>query len=71
MSVKLTKKVKLYMKLTEIVDATANEIYKEKQQIPWAGTNVGATFAVTTGCVSYNLGKMQHEIRDILRETDL
>lgn len=68
---KLTKKVKLYMKLAEIIDAAANEIYKEKQQIPWAGTNVGATFAVTTGCVSYNLEKMQHEIRDLLRDTKI
>ena len=65
---KLTKKVKLYMKLAEIIDAAANEIYKEKQQIPWSGTNVGVTFAVTTSCVSYNLEKMQHEIRDLLRD---
>ena len=64
---KLTKKVKLYVKLAEVIDAAANEIYKEKQRIPWSGTNVGATFAVTTGCVSYNLGKMEHEIRDLLR----
>ena len=68
---KLTKKVKLYMKLAEIIDAAANEIYKEKQQIPWSGTKVGATFAVTTTCVSYNLEKMQHEIRDLLRDTKI
>ena len=68
---KLTKKVELYMKLAEIIDFAANEIYKEKQKIPWSGTNVGVTFAVTTSCVSYNLEKMQHEIRDLLRDIEL
>lgn len=68
---KLTKKVKLYMKLAEIIDSVANEIYKEKQQIPWSGTNVSATFAVTTCCVGHNLEKLQHEIRDLLRDVRL
>lgn len=59
------------MKLAEIIDSAANEIYKEKQRIPWSGSKVGATFAVTTCCVSYNLEKMQHEIRDLLRDTKI
>ena len=68
---RLSKKVKLYMRLAEIIDAAGNEIYKEKQRIPWAGTNVGATFAVTTCCVGHNLEKLQHEIRDLLRDVKL
>lgn len=70
-SIKLSKKVKLFIKLQDVIQSHAESIYKEKQLIPWSGTNVGPTYAVTTSCVSYSLGQMEHQIRDILRNTKL
>ena len=46
----------------------ANSIYKEKQIIPWSGTNVGPTYAVTTSAVGYNLDIVRAKITDLLRE---
>ena len=59
------------MKIQKAIDERLESLYKEKQQIPWTGTNVGPAYAVTTGAVSYEIDKLQKSIRDILRDVRL
>lgn len=67
---KLTKdqRYNLNSKIRDIVFDTSDNIYKEKQVIPWAGTNVGPITAVTTGAVGYNLDILREKITNLLRE---
>lgn len=67
---KLTKdqRYQLNLKIRDAIFDVSDNIFKEKQIIPWAGTNVGPVTAVTTGAVGYNLDVLRKNITGLLRE---
>jgi hypothetical protein len=67
---KLTKNQRyiLNLKIRNLIFDTSDNIYKEKQIIPWSSTKVGPTYAVTTGAVGYNLDVLCKRITDCLGE---
>ena len=65
---KSSKKVKFYEKVVELLNKYEDNILENKERIPWSSSKVGATYAVTTYAVSYELGQLQHSLRDLIRE---
>ena len=66
-----TDKMRLLSEIREILHEHEKKIYATKQVIPWAGTNINPTHAVTTAQVGQELEEAFSQILVTLRKYDV